>query len=65
VDLQFRVYLQLGDLQHLRGFDLSTPVVRTKLRERYGNSPPLDESVISPAAMFSSALLVDVAREVM
>ena len=41
---------RLGQLQHLRDFDLSSPAVRAKLRERYGEKLPLDETVISPSA---------------
>jgi Permuted papain-like amidase enzyme, YaeF/YiiX, C92 family len=55
--------VQIGELQRLRDFDLTDPVVKSKLHERYGNAIPLDESVISPAAMFSSSLLRTVARE--
>jgi hypothetical protein len=54
--------LEIGRLQKLRDFDLSPPTVRKKMRERYGNRIPLDEPVISPAAMFDSPLLVEVAR---
>jgi hypothetical protein len=64
-ELVWKIYnraigVRLGELQHLRDFDLTSPVVRTKLKERYGDTPPLDEPVISPAAMFSSPTLVDV-----
>ena len=67
-ELVWKIYdralgVKLGELQHLRDFDLSSPVVSTKLRERYGDAPPLDEPVISPAAMFSSPLLVEVAHK--
>lgn len=53
--------LELGTLQHLRDFDLTDPVVRAKLRERYGARVPLDEPVISPASMAASDLLETVA----
>jgi hypothetical protein len=49
--------LKLGKLQKLREFDLADPVVKAKLRERYGTQVPLDEPVISPAALFASPLL--------
>ena len=48
------LHRQLGGLQHLRDFDLRHPAVRAKLRERYGRHLPLDEPVISPAAVFAS-----------
>ncbi|RZK27360.1 MAG: hypothetical protein EOO63_13600, partial [Hymenobacter sp.] len=54
------LHRQLGQLQHLRDFDLSHPAVRAKLRERYGNQLPLDEPVISPASIFASPELVTV-----
>ena len=49
--------MRLGTLQKLREFDLSDPVVKTKMRERYGSRVPLDEPVISPGAQFDSPLL--------
>jgi uncharacterized protein YycO len=49
--------LEIGARQKLREFDLSAGMVKAKMRERYGSRVPLDEPVISPAAMFESALL--------
>ncbi len=49
--------LEIGPRQKLREFDLSAELVRAKMRERYGSSVPLDEPVISPAAIFASTLL--------
>jgi hypothetical protein len=54
--------VRLGETQRLREFDLSDPAVKAKLRERYGAQIPLDETVISPAAMFDSTLLQTVAE---
>jgi len=51
------LHIEIGALQPLREFDLQAPAVNAKLRERYGDHPPLDEWMISPAAMFDSALL--------
>jgi len=64
-ELVWKIYdralgIHIGKLQRLREFDLSDPVVRDKMQERYGNNVPLDEQVISPAAMFVSPLLVRV-----
>lgn len=61
-ELVWKIYqralgLELGSLQKLREFRLDDPVVKAKLRERYGANVPLDEAVISPAAMFDSAEL--------
>jgi uncharacterized protein YycO len=49
--------LEIGARQKLREFDLSAALVKAKMRERYGSRVPLDEPVISPAAMFDSTLL--------
>jgi hypothetical protein len=49
--------IELGARQKLREFDLDDAVVRAGLRERYGKLIPLEEPVISPAAVFDSTLL--------
>lgn len=54
--------IQIGSLQKVKDFNLSDPAVKAKMQERYGNRIPLDESVISPVAMFQSPLLVTVAE---
>jgi uncharacterized protein YycO len=54
--------IEVGTRQKLREFDLADPVVKAKLRERYGGNIPMDEPVISPTAMFESALLVQHSR---
>ena len=56
------VGLEIGSLESLGSFDLSPPAVRQKMAERWGDSPPLDEPVISPAAMFESKELIEVYR---
>lgn len=64
-ELVYKVYqrgagVELAPLAKLRDFDLGTPAVKAKLRERYGSRIPLDEPVISPDAIFRSPLLVTV-----
>jgi hypothetical protein len=49
--------IDIGQLQPLRTLDLSDPVVRAKLHERYGKNLPLEEPVITPAAMFNAGVL--------
>lgn len=49
--------VRIGALQRVRDFNLVDPAVRAKMNERYGSHVPLDEPVISPAAMFESPLL--------
>jgi hypothetical protein len=64
-ELVWKIYyeglgLELGELAPLSSFDLSDGIVADKLHERYGANVPLDERVISPAAIFDSPLLADV-----
>ena len=61
-ELVWKIYqegagITIGELEQLRAFDLSHPVVQKKMRERYRGNPPLDEAVISPQRMFESAEL--------
>jgi uncharacterized protein YycO len=51
------LHVQIGRLQRLRDFDLTDPLVKQKLNERYPHGIPLNEIVISPEQMFSSGLL--------
>lgn len=64
-ELVWKIYkhalgLEIGRLQKIRDFDLAHPSVRAKMEERYGRDVPLDETVISPAAMFESVKLNEV-----
>jgi len=61
-ELVWKIYsrttgLEVGKTEKLRDCDLSHPVVKMKLKERYGNDIPFDETVISPADIFNSELL--------
>ena len=49
--------IQVGRLRKLRDFDLTAPVVREKMKQRYGDRVPLEETVVSPADIFDSELL--------
>lgn len=55
--------ISLAEPRPLRSFNLSTKTVAGKLRERYGDAVPLDEPVISPAAIFESVTLSLVAKQ--
>ena len=55
--------LEIGHLQKLQDFDLTNPVVQSKLKERYGNNIPKDEKVISPAVIYQSNLLETIIGE--
>ena len=61
-ELVWKIYkralgIELGKLKKLRSFDLTHPVVKAKLEERYGKNIPLDEPVIAPQGIFDSDLL--------
>ena len=61
-ELVWKIYkdaagIEIGQLETLSDFDLSHPQVKAKIAERYGTNIPLNEKVISPAAMFSSPKL--------
>jgi hypothetical protein len=67
-ELVWKIYdrglgIRVGRLQKVRDLDLSDPIVKTKIKERYGNKVPMDETVISPGEMFSSDLLVTVPQK--
>jgi hypothetical protein len=49
--------IQLGARQTIADFDLSHPAVEAKVKERYGDSVPLDEVVVSPVAIFDAPQL--------
>ncbi|CAA6805988.1 MAG: Unknown protein [uncultured Aureispira sp.] len=64
-ELVWKIYkealdIELGTLQQLESFDLSNPIVKNKLQERYKGKIPLDEKVISPADIFESSQLIEV-----
>ncbi len=67
-ELVWKIYergigVRLGRLQTLRDFDLSDPIVKAKMKERYGSRVPLTETVISPAAIFSFEGLTQVVEQ--
>jgi hypothetical protein len=49
--------LEVGTLRPLKEFDLSHPVVKSMMEQRYGKKIPLEEKMISPGDMFTSDLL--------
>ncbi|MEO0468095.1 MAG: YiiX family permuted papain-like enzyme [Bacteroidota bacterium] len=55
--------IEIGRLANLKDFDLTSPLVNTKLQERYGENLPLEEIVISPAAMFNDSDLITVCAQ--
>lgn len=64
-ELIWKVYqratgIEIGGLEKLSDFNLTNEAVKTKMKERYGDKIPMDEIVISPAAIFDSELLTTV-----
>ncbi|XNM43439.1 YiiX/YebB-like N1pC/P60 family cysteine hydrolase [Escherichia coli] len=52
-----------GRTAEVKEFDLSNPLVQAKLKERYGKNIPLEETVVSPQAVFDAPQLTTVAKE--
>jgi len=64
-ELVWKIYqqalgIEIGKLEKLSDFDLTSEVVQTKMKERYGNNIPMSEKVISPATMFNSDKLITI-----
>ena len=64
-ELIWKVYqratgIEIGKLGKLSDFDLTHKTVKQKMKERYGDNIPMEETVISPAAIFDSELLTTV-----
>lgn len=62
-ELVWKIYkealnIEVGKLEKLSSFDLENEIVKSKMKERYGNKIPVNENVISPAAVFESDELV-------
>jgi uncharacterized protein YycO len=52
--------IEVGKLQKLKEFDLTSKEVLAILKERYGKNIPLEETVISPQSIFDCNLLITV-----
>lgn len=52
--------ITLGTTKALGDYDLSHPVVKAKLAERYGKSIPVKEKMIAPGDIYDLAILQDV-----
>ena len=64
-ELVWKIYeyatgLKIGKLKKLKDYDLSHPIVKEALKERYGSNIPLEEKMISPQAIYESDLLLSV-----
>ena len=64
-ELVWKIYKQatgveIGQLEQLSDFDLTNEIVQIKMKERYGDNIPMNEKVISPAAMYDSEKLITI-----
>ncbi len=64
-ELVYKIYLQgagieVGQTAKMKDFDLSSPIVKKIMKQRYGEKIPLEQVVISPSAIFDSPLLITV-----
>ena len=67
-ELVWKIYkeaanIEIGKLERLESFDLSSKVVKNMLVQRYGDRIPLKETVISPKEMFESERLETIYEE--
>lgn len=56
-ELIWKVYkeatgLEVGKLEKLKDFDLTSKPVKQKMKERYGDNIPFDETVITPVSIY-------------
>jgi hypothetical protein len=64
-ELVWKIYkdvanIEIGKIERLSDFDLSHKIVKSKMKERYGENIPMNEKVISPAEMFDSDKLITI-----
>lgn len=64
-ELVYKLYdnglkIKLCQPRKLSDFDLSNPLVKEKLNEKYGNQIPFNEPMVSPEDIYKSTLLIDV-----
>tara|TARA_R110002049_G_scaffold252877_2_gene428191 strand:- start:3517 stop:4200 length:684 start_codon:yes stop_codon:yes gene_type:complete len=64
-ELVWKIYkeatnIEIGQLEQLSDFDLTSDIVKAKMKERYGVNIPMEEKVISPSAMFNSDKLITI-----
>lgn len=61
-ELVWKIYkegcgIDVGELKELKQYNLSHPIVKKALEQRYGKNIPWEENMISPQAIYDSQLL--------
>lgn len=51
------INLQIGTIKQLKDYDLTSPIVKKIMKQRYGDKIPYEEYMIAPGAMYDSPLL--------
>lgn len=51
--------VELTEPRPLKSFDLTSPLVKSVMQERYGSAVPLDEPMVSPGDLFLSEHLIE------
>ena len=64
-ELVWKIYkkvlnIEIGELEQMKDFDLTSPEVKKILEKRYGNDIPLNDTVISPVSIFNSKNLMTI-----
>ena len=67
-ELVWKIYkeatgIEIGKLERLADFDFSSQIVKQAMKERYQNTIPLNEKVISPEAIFRSDKLITIKKK--
>lgn len=64
-ELVYKIYLhstslEVGETAKMKDFDLSSPIVKKIIKQRYGEKIPFEQTVISPSAIYDSPKLITV-----
>jgi hypothetical protein len=64
-ELIYKIYrnalaVEIGKTSKLKEFDLTSPVVKAQMEARYHDQIPMEEPVISPAALFEFPDLIEI-----
>jgi hypothetical protein len=57
-----KVDFRLCNLKQLKNYDLSHPIVKSTMNQRYGKNIPLNDSMVSPGEIFDSPNLIRISN---